>query len=265
MAAPLARIAAALLLVLTASCAASPRAATTADPIPAARAQLAPTGKLRVGLQNMITYSKDAKTGEFGGVAVEISRELARRLEVPFAPVEYASATKMLASSGEWDIGFTAIDPDRAEVVFTAAYMLVPNHYMVATDSRFRTNADVDSIGVRIAAFRGQTNDLYLSRTLKAATLVRADSRDAAFALYSSGQADVFSGTRDGESDYITRAPANRILPESFLDVSHAIALPKEHAAGLAFLAAFLNEVKASGLVADAIGRAGLASERVAP
>src|SRR5438445_819508 len=116
-----------------------------------------------------------------------------------------------------------------------------------------------------VAAFRGQTNDLYLSRTLKAWTLVRADSRDAALALYSSGQADVFSGARDGESDYITRAPANRILPESFLDVPHAIALPKDRAAGLAFLAAFLNEVKASGLVADAIGRAGLASERVAP
>src|SRR2546428_5328854 len=261
---PLVRTAAALVLVVSTSCAALPQTTTTADPV-AARAQLAPTGKLRVGLQNTVTYSKDPKTGEFGGVAVEISRELARRLDVPFAPVEYASAAKMLASSGDWDIGFTAIDPDRSEVVFTDAYMLVPNHYMVPTDSRFRTNADVDSLGVRIAAFRGQTNDLYLSRTLKAATLVRADSRDAALALYSSGQADVFSGARDGESDYITRAPANRILPESFLDVPHAIALPKDRAAGLAFLAAFLSEVKASGLVANAIARAGLASERVAP
>lgn len=94
---------------------------------------------------------------------------------------------------------------------------------------------------------------------------VRADNRDAALARYSSGQADVFSGTHDGESDYITRAPANRILPESFLDVPHAIALPKEPAAGLAVVAAFLRDAKGSGLVADAIGRAGLASERVAP
>ena len=253
------------LLQVSVSCAAPPQTGAIPSSLDATRAQLAPTGKLRVGFQNMVTYSKNPQTGEFSGVGVDIARELARRLIVPFAPVEYPSAAKMLASVGDWDIGFTAIDPDRTDVVFTRAYMLVPNNYMVPASSRFRTNSDVDTSGVRIAAFRGQTNDLYLTRVLRAATLVRADGREPALALYASGQADVFSGARDGELDYLAQFPANRILPDSFLDVPHAVALPKDRANGLAFVSAFLDELKASGFVADAIKRAGLRSERVAP
>ena len=241
-------------------------ATPSATALDAARAQLAPTGKLRVGFQNMITYAKSA-SGELSGVGVEISRELARRLGVPFVAVEYAAAPKLLeaAQSGDWDIAFLAIDPDRTEVVFTGPYMLVPNTYMVPLSSAIRSNADIDRPGVRIAIVKGQANDLYLTRTLKEATLVRADTRDAAFALYTSGQADAFSGTRDAEVDYAAKFTANRVLTESFLDVTHAVALPKGHAAALAFVTSFVNDVKASGLVADAIKRAGLASERVAP
>ena len=142
---------------------------------------LAPTGKLRaaINLGNMVLAQKDAASGELGGVTVDLARELGRRLAVPVELVPFDAAGKVFDAlkSGAWDIAFLAIEPVRAaEISFTAPYVIIEGVYMVPANSPLQAVADVDREGVRIAVNKGSAYDLYLTRTLKHATLVRGES-----------------------------------------------------------------------------------------
>ena len=151
-------------------------------PPAAAVRELAPSGTLRVAINfgNPILASKDAASGEPRGVSVDLARELGRRLGVPVQLVTYTAAGKVVEGirNKEWDIGYFAIDPVRAmDTDFTAAYVVIEGAYLVRQDSPIRKNEEVDRAGNRIVVGKGSAYDLYLTREIKQAALVRWRAR----------------------------------------------------------------------------------------
>ena len=237
---------------------------------PAARAELAPSGTLRAGINygNFILATKDAASGESRGVAIDLTRELASRLDVRFELVPYASVAAMVdaAKTGAWDIAFLGIDPAReGEIAFSAAYLEIEATYLVPAGSPLRAVGDVDRAGVRVAAPARANYELFLTRHLKAAELVRAPSADAAFELLASGKVDALAGLRQALIGAIDRLPGSRMLDGEFMKVPQAVGVPRGRDAGLAYLRAFVEDAKASGLVARAIERTGARGVSVAP
>ncbi len=150
----------------------------TSSPTPDVVAQLAPSGKLRAAINfgNPILAYNDTATGETRGVSVDLAREFGKRLGVPVELVTYTAAGKVVEGikTGAWDLAFFAIDPVRgADTDFTAAYVVITGSYLVLNNSPIQRNEDVDREGVRVVVARGSAYDLYLSRELKKATLVR--------------------------------------------------------------------------------------------
>src|ERR1700761_5958146 len=138
---------------------------------------LAPTGRLRAAINagNVVLVQKDV-SGGVSGITVDLARELGRRLAVPVDLIGYDTAGKVTeaAKTAAWDIGFLAIEPVRAALIgFTAPYVIIEGTYMVPADSPLKTIADVDHDGIRIAVAKGSAYDLYLTRTLQHAALVR--------------------------------------------------------------------------------------------
>jgi polar amino acid transport system substrate-binding protein len=233
-------------------------------------AAVAPTGQLRVAVNvgNPVLAVKDAATGEVRGVAVDLGRALAAKLGVPVALVEYPSVPRIVdgARTGAWDIAFLAIDPARAgDMEFTPIYMEVEDTYLVRTGSPIRTTADADQPTLRIAVLSGSAPDLLLSKTLKQASLIRAETRMAAFELLRFGQVDAFAANRNSFATFTAGLDGYRALDDYFSTVPHAIAVPRGRADALATVTAFLEEAKTSGDVQRAIERAKLPGVRVAP
>lgn len=235
------------------------------------RGALAPTGMLRVGLNlgNSATVTQDAATGELRGVAVALGRALAGAIGVALTPVVYPTVAYMVeaATAGAWDVAFLAVDPARmVDMVFTPPYMEVENTYLVPPGSAIQTMADVDQPGMRVAVQQSNAPDLFLSRTLRHAALVRSTTGDeAAFALLRAGQAHVLASGRAALLGYAATWPGARVLDGRFLAVEHAIAIPKGQEAGLRYLRDFVEEAKRSGMVQQAIDRSGVRGVRVAP
>ena len=236
----------------------------------AARSALTQGGKLRVGLNlaNSVTVTKDTQTGELRGVAVDLSRALASTLGVTFEPVLYPSPAKMAeaASAGQWDVAFLAIDPARSrDVAFTAPYMEVHNSYLVPPGSNIQAMADVDQPGVRISVGERNANDLFLSRSLRQATLVRAAGEAAGFELLRTGQVQVQASGRGLLLAYAANWPGARVLEGHFLAVEHAIGVPVGRVAGLAYVRDFVEQAKRSGQIQRSLDRQGVAGVVVAP
>src|SRR5262245_20030600 len=240
------------------------------DITPAVRADLAPTGKLRAGVNygNFILATKDRSTGESRGVAIDLLHEVGRRLGVPVEIVAYDSVAVMgdAAPSGVWDIAFLGSDPQREALMsFTAAYLEIEATYLVPADSPLRTAAEVDREGVRVAAPARANYELYLSRNLKKARLVSVAGGDAAFELLAKGQADALAGLTQGLLGLVPKLPGSRLVDGRFMGVQQSIAVPRGHDAGLAFLRRVVEDAKASGLVARAIEKTGARGVSVAP
>ena len=239
-------------------------------PSPSARAALAPTGTLRAGINygNTILAQKDAATGESRGPAIELTRELAKRLNVPVELVAYTSVGTMVdgAKAGAWDIAFLGSDPLRAgEMDFTAAYLELEATYLVPAGSRLRTIADVDQDGVRVGAPARANYELYLSRSLQRANLVRAENANAAFELLVSGRVEALAGLRQALLPLAEKLPGSRVLDGRFMAVQQSVAIPKGRDAGFVYLRAFVEEAKASGMVARSIEKSGFRGVTVAP
>jgi polar amino acid transport system substrate-binding protein len=237
---------------------------------PAIRGDLAPTGKVRAGINygNFILATKDAATGESRGAAVDLARELGRRLGVPFEIVAHDTVAALVdaAKTGAWDIAFLGSDPVRETVMsFTAAYLEIEATYLVPAASPLRAVADVDRDGVRVAAPARANYELFLSRHLQRAQLVRAASADEAFELLATGKADALAGLKQALIGYADKLPASRMLDGRFMAVQQSIAVPKGRDAGLQYLRGFVEEAKSSGLVARAIERTGARGVSVAP
>jgi len=241
-----------------------------AQPTSAARAELAPNGTLRAGINygNFILATKDPATGESRGVAIDLARELAQRLGVPLELVPYTSVAAMVdaAPTGAWSIAFLGIDPAReGEISFSAAYLEIEATYLVPAGSALRAVADVDRAGVRVAAPARANYELFLSRNLKAAQLVRASNAEAAFELLASGKVDALAGLAQALTGLVGKLPGSRMLDGQFMKVPQAVGVPRGRDAGLAYLRGFVEEAKASGLVTRAIERTGARGVAVAP
>ena len=244
--------------------------ASTPEVPPSARAELAPTGKLRAGINygNVILARKDPATGESSGVAIDLARELGRHLGVPVEIVAYDSVGAMVdgAKAGAWDIAFLGADPARAaEISFTAAYVELDATYLVPAGSPLRAIADVDREGVRVAAPARANYELYLSRSLTRAQLVRAQGAAAAFDLLASGKVEALAGLTQALIGLRATLPGSRLVDGRFMAVQQSVGIPKGRDAGAQYLRGFVEEAKASGLVARAIEKTGARGVSVAP
>jgi polar amino acid transport system substrate-binding protein len=232
-----------------------------------ARSELTPSGKLRVGINfgNALLASRTG--GVPGGIAVDLAHELARRLNVPIEIVSYESAGRMAAGAkaGEWDVAFLGADPDRAgEIAFTAPYLEIDTTYLVPPGSSLRALADVDRDGVRIAVSEKSAYDLYLTRNLKRATLVRTPGVSASIDLYLSQNLDALAGLRPVLVEAAARQPGARLLEGSFTTVQQAVGTPKGRTAAAQYLREFVEDVKKSGLAAKIIDKNGIRGVSVA-
>jgi polar amino acid transport system substrate-binding protein len=243
----------------------------TTGPSPEARHALAPTGKLRVGinLANPVLAKRDPTTGEVNGITMDIGRMAAGRLGVDFVPVLYPNPGALVAGAreGAWDIAFAAVDPARRDVLdFTTAYMEVIVTYLVPVNSPIRTVADADRAGTRIGVGQRNAADLFLSRTLKQAQLVRvSDNLESAIDVLRSGKADLYASNREGLMQIRDKLGGYRILDERLFGVEHAIAMPNGRGPGLAYAKAFIEELKTSGVIAQLIARNSIRGVDVAP
>jgi polar amino acid transport system substrate-binding protein len=233
-------------------------------------ADLVQAGKLRVGVGVVAPHwaNKDPATGELRGVAVEIARALATRLEIELVVVEYPSPPAVLdgLKVGAWDVGFLAIDPSRTAVVdFSPAYLQIDATYLTPDGSSIRNVTDADQPGVRIAVTRKSVEEIVLSRSLKRAELRGVDTISAGFDLLRAANADVLAAPRPALLPLSARLPGSRVLEDRFHAAFGAMAVPKGQAGRLAYIAEFIEEAKASGLVQRAIERIGVRGVQVAP
>jgi polar amino acid transport system substrate-binding protein len=224
----------------------------------AVRTELAPTGKLRVGINlgNFLLTATDPATGEYRGIAVDLGRELGRRLGVPVEIIGYPSpgALADAAKTGVWDVGFLGAEPQRAsEIDFTAAYVEIEATYLVPPGSPLKTIADVDRDGVRIAISGKSAYDLYLIRNLKHAQLIREVGADNVFKRFIADKLDAIAGLKPRLVTDAENLPGSRILDGRFTAVQQAAGTPKGRSAGAGYLREFIEDVKATGLVAKMI------------
>jgi polar amino acid transport system substrate-binding protein len=234
------------------------------------RAELAPTGSIRVGINfgNVLLAGKDPQTGDARGIAVDLARELGRRLGATVSIVAYDSAGRMAdgAREGAWDVAFLGTDPGRADQIsFTAAYLEIDATYLVPPGSPLRTIADVDRDGIRIAVSEKSAYDLFLSRELRRARLVRTPGVDPSTELFIRDRLEALAGLRPVLVTVADRLPGSRVLDGRFTSVQQAVGTPRGRNAAARYLRAFVEDVKASGLVAAAIERHGIRGVSVAP
>ena len=239
-------------------------------PTPEARQTLAPTGKLRVGLQLGSPHNviRDSVSGEMKGVAFDLGKELARRLGVPYEPVLYPSVGALLESgkTGAWDVAFVGFSPERAkEWDFTALHLQIEFGYLVAGGSSISTMADVDRPGIRVAVQEKSQPDVFISRTLKNAVVVRAPTLAATVEALKSRSADVIFSIKPSLFEVSNQLPGSRVLDGRPGVDPHAMAMPKGRDAGAAYARKFIEDAKAEGLVLAAIERAGIRGAVVAP
>jgi polar amino acid transport system substrate-binding protein len=242
---------------------------TTQSPA-AVRSDLAPTGTLRVGLNysNFLLTGRDPVSGNPRGVAVDLAQELGRRLGVPAEFVGYDSPGKMgdAGKVGAWDIAFFAAEPARAaDIAFTAAYLEIEATYLVPAGSPLRSIAEVDREGVRISVSNRSAYELFLSRTLQRAQLMRVDGVDASFEQFVAKKLEALAGLRPRLVMDAEKLPGSRVLEGRFTAIQQAIGTPKGRDAGAQYLREFVEDVKASGLVARVIERNGVRGVSVAP
>jgi polar amino acid transport system substrate-binding protein len=237
---------------------------------PSVLSDLAPAGKLRVGINygNPVLATRDPASGDLRGVAVDLARELGKRVNLPVELVAFDSAGKMFdaAKDGAWDMAFLAIDPGRAnQIDFTGPYVEIEGTYLVPAGSPVRAIEDVDRKGVRMGISSGSAYDLFLSRSIQHAELIRAPDPNGAFELILSGKVDVLAGVRQHLIANVEKLPGSRVLDGRFMAIQQALGIVKGRTAGARYLREFIEDVKASGLVARAIEKAGVSGVSVPP
>jgi polar amino acid transport system substrate-binding protein len=214
----------------------------------AALKDLAPTGNLRaaINLGNSVLAQTDAATGQPKGITPDLARELGKRLGVPVELITYNAAGKVIE--------------------FSAPYVIIEGTYMVPKDSSLKAIADVDRPGVRIAVGLKSAYDLYLTRTIKNATVVRASAGGgkAMIDMFVNDKLEVAAGVKQPLVAYAKDHPEVRVMDGHFMEIQQAMGTPKGRTAGAAYLRAFVEEMKASGFVAEALKRSGQ-SAAVAP
>ncbi len=239
---------------------------------PSTLSSFAPTATLRVGINlgNPILANEEPNTKRLYGVTIDIANEIGKRISLPvqLTPFKTAGATVDAVKSGEIDLVFVAIDPVRgADISYTPAYIQIEGAYMVKTDSSINRNEEVDAVGNEIVVGKGSAYDLYLSREIKDATLLRATSSQAVVDDFMSGQGNVAAGVKQQLESDAKRYEGLRMLPGRFMVINQAIGIPKArtHYEGTtAYLSDVVAELKQSGFIADAMERHNIQGAKVA-
>jgi polar amino acid transport system substrate-binding protein len=237
---------------------------------PAARAELAPSGTLRVGINhsNFLLVNPGSPHGAPKGIAPDLALELSKRMGVAIEYVSFDGAGKTADAirDAAVDLGFIASEAERASVIeFSTAYLELPSTYLVPAGSPLRSLAEVDRPGVRIAVSGRSAYDLYLSRTLKNAQLVRADGIPASVKLFTDQKLDALAGLKPGLLTEAQKLPGSRVLDGQFMAVQQSIGVPKKRAGAAKYLVDFVEDAKRSGLVAQLVEKHGVKGVNVAP
>ena len=232
---------------------------------------IAPHGALRasINLGNPLLAKRHAESGELFGVSIDLARAFAARLgrDVELIAFDTAGQSVDAVTQERADIGFFAIDPVRgAGIAFTAPYVLIEGCYLVRDDSPLTANEDVDRPGHRIVVGQGSAYDLFLTREIKAAELVRTPNSQLVVDHFVAAGLDVAAGVRQQLESDAQRHPGLRLLPGRFMVIQQAMGLPKGRGADAAnVLSAFVEEMKSSDFVAEALKRHDIAGASVAP
>jgi len=242
----------------------------TLDPI--TLKSFAPTGTLRVGINlgNPVLASEDANTKILSGVTIDIAHEIGKRINLPvqLIPFKTAGTTVEGIKSGDIDLVFVAIDPVRgADISYTPAYIQIEGAYMVKASSPLRMNEEVDVAGTEIVVGKGSAYDLYLTREIKNATLLRATSSQAVVDDFISGKGNVAAGVKQQLEADAKRYKDLRMLPGRFMVIKQAIGIPKarpDFENTTAFLSDVITQLKQSGFVANAMQRHHIQGAKVA-
>ena len=242
--------------LFVASCAVQSTAPT------AVRSEMAPTGVLRAGINygNSVLVQRDPAGGAPRGVAPDLARELARRLGVPIQYVTYDTAGKMAdaVKQGAWDVAFLAVDPARAEdIAFSKPYVQIEGTYLVRKDSALKRVEEFDRKGVRIAAANKSAYDLYLSRNLKNAEIVRLATSQAAIDEVAANRIEATGGVRLVLVDAAKKNPSLRVVEGNFMTIGQAAGVPKSRPAAAAYLGEFIEDAKRSCFVARSLAASG--------
>lgn len=231
--------------------------------------ELAPTGKLRASINLGNSVLAQGTPDAPRGVSVDLATELARRigLSVEFICWPAAKASFDTVKAANADIGFLAHEPARAaEVEFTAPYVEIEGAYMVRKESPLKSIDEVDKPGIRICVGPGSAYDLYLTRTLKHAELVRSEIGGGSSNIqkFLKDNLEVCANVRQPLEAWATKDPSVRLLPGRFMVIGQAMALPKGRPLATAYVRSFIEEMKSSGFVAEGLKRSGQ-SASVAP
>ena len=232
----------------------------------------APSGTLRVGvnLGNPVLASEDAATKQLSGISVDIANEIGKRINLPIQliPFKSASATVDGIKNGELDMVFVAIDPVRgADISYTPAYIQIEGAYMVKASSLLKSNVEVDVAGTEIVVGKGSAYDLYLTREIKNATLLRAASSQAVIDDFMSGKGNVAAGVKQQLESDAKRYEGLRMLPGRFMVINQSIGIPKgrpDFEKTTAYLSQVISQLKQSGFVANSMQRHHIQGAKVA-
>lgn len=233
------------------------------------RHQLAPRGVLKaaLNLSNSLLNKGRDESGQWQGVAPDLARAIADRLNVSIEFVPYATPSEVAAAvhDSEWTIALIAADPARsAAISFTAPYSQIEAAYLVPPDSPIGTLIDVDRPGVRIAAYKGSAYGLWLERNLRHATLVNGATFEDASRLFRAGEAQVLASLVPKLEDDRRAWPGCRLLEGLFMTVQQAVAYRPQDAEAALFLHEFVCDAIRRGLIADLIQQHGVQGLRVA-
>ncbi|WP_417846034.1 transporter substrate-binding domain-containing protein [Thalassospira povalilytica] len=218
------------------------------------QSRIAPSGTIRfaINIGNSVLTRVDPKSGEVGGITVNLARDIARELDLPYTLEIFNSARAVVetASQDAWDFAFVARDPKRSEsITFSNPYFLIEGSYLVRKDSPINSNKEVDQTGVTVAVGKGAAYDLYLSRNLKNAKIVRTVGSKPVDEMLMNNTIDVAAGIRPAMAKYVTWNPALRMLSEPFMFIEQAIGTPVQNRDGARFIETYLKEAHSSGRI----------------
>ena len=231
--------------------------------------EIAPSGTLRIGLNysNFLLVLKDAPDGTPQGIAPDLGRELGKRLGLPVEFTKFDAAGKLAdaVKDAKVDVGFLGAEPQRAnDIAFTAAYLEIPVTFLVPAGSPIKTIADIDRKGVRVSVSERSAYDLYLTRTLKNAELVRSNGIQASYDTFVEKKLEALGGLKPRLVTDNEKLPGSRILEGQITGVQQAIGTPKARSQAATYLSEFAADIKKSGLVKSIIDKHGVRGVTVA-
>ena len=225
--------------------------------------KIAPTGVLRVGvnMSNFLLVNSKDKSGVIDGVSPGIGKKLAKELNISFEIVQFANPGLLAdaVDNNEWDIGNIASEKERGKTIdFSDPYVNIDANFLFREEDNFKNNNDIDQPGIQIAVFERSAYDLWLSRNIQSAELVRAKGLDASYELFVSEKLEALAGLSPKLMEENEKMAGSTILPGQFTAVQQSIGCGKDREEGLAFLVEFVEETKTSGFVADLIEKHGV-------